>query len=201
MSLLRIIVLFVATVISSTSIFAQTSSSLTDEQRQKISNQIKTASLRAESYRGTNQAYDITSKIGLFLVALAVAVGTWKASTYKDKVPPSQLMTTNAILAAITTLATGFITQFEFPKRFAVYERQYHALEVCELALSFPIPDPDRFVTRLGTIIGWGDSTNLTELSTACSADDKGTSGAGGTKSTQTPPTTQSVSPSASGPK
>ena len=201
MSLLRIIVLFVLTVISSTSLFAQTPSSLTDEQRQKISSQIKTASLRAEYNRGTNQAYDITSKVSLFLVALAAAVGTWKASTYKDKVPPSQLMTANAVLAAITTLATGFITQFEFPKRFAVYERQYHALEVCELALSFPISDPERFVTRLGTIIGWGDSTNLTELSTACSADDKSTSGAAGTKSTQTLPTTPSMLPTASGPK
>lgn len=165
----------------------------TDVQKLDLSTLIDKEMAISAKYSAINQGYEIAFKVGLFVVGVLVAIGTAVAAL-KDTTPPRWLTVGNAVLASLATLASALaFTQFDFPKRHAIWEKRYQSLQACRISLAFPQADHAAFRRQLEKITSWSDSSSLTDLTASCNAEDKAPSAA--QKPTQAPQAPQAPVP------
>ena len=127
---------------------------------------------QSEKWKWANQWFDVGAKLLVFGLAAAAAVGAAKVASLGQETVSAPLKMFNSVVTSLATLVTAVaFTQFDFPKRQAVWERRFHTLESCEMVIRYRQPEPDKFLAQLEVIRKWGDSTNLAEMNASCTQD------------------------------
>lgn len=151
------------------------------EDRTKIHSRIESELAQSKKIAFTNQALDVTFKVGLLVIALGATIGAAYAATYQDTPAPRWLKITNTSLTGGAAALSAFaFTQFNFAQRQSNWEARAAALEAREFVLDFGTPDKNLFLLELGEILSWGDTKQPTSLGSL-----------GSTKSPAKPPAEQ----------
>lgn len=153
-------------------------SSFTEAQITELAKKIQDDAKLSAKYKTWNQGYDISFKVGAFILAAFAAIGAARVSALGQTPPPTWLKTSNLALTSVTALVTGLgFTQFDFAKRHANWEKRFYALESCEMTLRFAQPDRETFLQQLEAIKKWGDYTNPSDMTASCNSEPKTTKG------------------------
>lgn len=151
-----------------------TKNTFTESQVVELAKKIQDEAKLSANYKAWNQGYDISFKVGVFILSALAAIGAARIAAPGDKPPSNRLKTTNLALTSIIALvaALGF-TQFDFAKRHRIWEKRFYALESCEMMLRFAQPDREDFLRQLDAIKKWGDDKNPSEMTASCNAEQK----------------------------